>query len=205
MENKFSVIGARLREQRKLHGLTQKELADKIGCTEQTCRNWEKGETLPETDRLLLLSELYSVSCDFLLCRIDEKNHDNKFIHEEIGLSEAAIECLRESKNRIMLHNDGNGQESFPAALSAIIEHDRFQTFIYRLLQCGALKTQISASETDVKEEIEAAHACMSKYGYAILAPGVNNMISLYDAKQEISAIIDSVFRIESGFIELRN
>ncbi len=95
MENQFAIQGARLRLLRKSHSLTQKELADRIGCTEQTCRNWESGKNLPETDCLLLLSDLYGVSCDYLLCRIDEKNHDLHFIHDETGLSEAAITALQ--------------------------------------------------------------------------------------------------------------
>lgn len=95
MENQFAVQGSRLRNLRKSRGLTQKELADKIGCTEQTCRNWESGKNLPETDCLLLLSDLYGVSCDYLLCRIDEKNHDLQFIHDETGLSEAAVTVLQ--------------------------------------------------------------------------------------------------------------
>lgn len=95
MENQFAIQGARLRDLRKRHGLTQKELAERIGCTEQTCRNWESGKNLPETDCLLLLSDLYGVSCDYLLHRIDEKNHDMQFIHDETGLSEAAITVLQ--------------------------------------------------------------------------------------------------------------
>lgn len=75
--------------------LSQEKLADRIGCKRGTVIDWESDTLLPSTDNLIKLSDLFNVSVDFLLCRIDETSHDVKFIHEYTGLSEEAINNLR--------------------------------------------------------------------------------------------------------------
>jgi DNA-binding XRE family transcriptional regulator len=40
-------IGGRLRRHRQKLGLTQKEAGDKIGVSESTINNWERGRTMP--------------------------------------------------------------------------------------------------------------------------------------------------------------
>lgn len=43
-------FGERLREARKKNGLTQKELAAKIGAKHNSVSNWEKGKVMPYPD-----------------------------------------------------------------------------------------------------------------------------------------------------------
>ena len=54
----------RLRTQR---GLSQDELADKVFVTRQAVSRWETGETIPGTETLKLLSNLFKVSINTLL------------------------------------------------------------------------------------------------------------------------------------------
>ena len=56
-----------LRELREKNGLTQDQLAEKVMVTRQAVSRWETGETLPNTDTLLLLSKEYNVSINTLL------------------------------------------------------------------------------------------------------------------------------------------
>ncbi|MBO4798949.1 MAG: helix-turn-helix domain-containing protein, partial [Candidatus Methanomethylophilaceae archaeon] len=56
-----------LHELRTKNGLTQDELARKVFVTRQAVSRWEKGETVPNTDTLQLLSKLYNVSINTLL------------------------------------------------------------------------------------------------------------------------------------------
>ena len=44
------------------HQLSQEELAEKIYVTRQAVYRWETGETVPNTQTLKLLSELFDVS-----------------------------------------------------------------------------------------------------------------------------------------------
>ena len=48
-------------------GLSQDELAEKIYVTRQAVSRWETGETIPNTETLKLLSELFDVSINTLL------------------------------------------------------------------------------------------------------------------------------------------
>jgi transcriptional regulator with XRE-family HTH domain len=48
-------------------GFSQEELAEKVFVTRQAVSRWEKGETVPNTETLKLLSKLFDVSINTLL------------------------------------------------------------------------------------------------------------------------------------------
>ncbi len=56
-----------LYELRTKHGLSQDELAKKVFVTRQAVSRWENGETVPGTETLKLLSQLFEVSINTLL------------------------------------------------------------------------------------------------------------------------------------------
>ena len=60
-------IADRLIKLRKEHGLSQEELADKLGLSRQAVSKWERAEASPDTDNLICLAKLYGVSLDQLL------------------------------------------------------------------------------------------------------------------------------------------
>ena len=59
----------RLRELRSKSGLTQNEIANKLGVTGQTILNWENGIYEPKINQLIQLADLFSVSIDYLVER----------------------------------------------------------------------------------------------------------------------------------------
>lgn len=54
-------------ELRTKNGWSQDELAEKVFVTRQAVSRWENGETVPNTDTLKLLSQLFDVSINTLL------------------------------------------------------------------------------------------------------------------------------------------
>jgi len=60
-------IANRLVQLRKKNGLSQEELADKLGISRQAVSKWERAESSPDTDNLISISKLYNVSLDELL------------------------------------------------------------------------------------------------------------------------------------------
>ena len=60
-------IANRLVQLRKKNGLSQEELADKLGLSRQAVSKWERAEASPDTDNLICLAKLYGVSLDELL------------------------------------------------------------------------------------------------------------------------------------------
>ena len=57
-----------LLELRTKNGLSQDEVAEKVFVTRQAVSRWENGETVPNTETLKLLSNLFGVSINTLLC-----------------------------------------------------------------------------------------------------------------------------------------
>lgn len=65
-------VANRLVDFRKKNGLSQEQLAEKIGVSRQAVSKWERSEASPDTDNLILLARLYNVSLDDLLKTDDE-------------------------------------------------------------------------------------------------------------------------------------
>lgn len=57
----------RLYELRKQQGLSQEELAEKLGVSRQAVSKWERSEASPDTDNLIALAKLYGLSLDELI------------------------------------------------------------------------------------------------------------------------------------------
>ena len=52
---------------RKEQGLSQEELAERLGLSRQAVSRWESGTALPDAGNLLQLSRLFGVTADYLL------------------------------------------------------------------------------------------------------------------------------------------
>ena len=52
---------------RKKHNLSQEQVAEKLKVARQTISKWELGETTPEMDKLIIMSELYNITLDELM------------------------------------------------------------------------------------------------------------------------------------------
>lgn len=65
----------RLRELRLQNGMTQNEIAAKIGVSGQSILNWENGIYEPKINQLIQLADLFGVSIDYL---VERKNNVNK-------------------------------------------------------------------------------------------------------------------------------
>ena len=62
---------------RERDGLTQEELAEKLDVSRQSVSKWETGEAFPETEKLIVLCDMFGVDLDSLL-RGDVKNGGGK-------------------------------------------------------------------------------------------------------------------------------
>jgi transcriptional regulator with XRE-family HTH domain len=62
-------LGNNLRKARKKRGLTQSEVGNLLGVTEQTISGYERGVRDPDTQQLSRLAQIYGVSTDYLLGR----------------------------------------------------------------------------------------------------------------------------------------
>lgn len=60
-------FGQNLLSLRKEKRLSQDELGGQLKVSRQTVSKWELGETTPEMDKLILISELFNISLDALV------------------------------------------------------------------------------------------------------------------------------------------
>lgn len=77
MENKFP---ERLKEARKAKKLTQKELAERLGITENNIGHYENGRNKPPFEIILKLCAELDVSADWLLDIQNKSSTENKAI-----------------------------------------------------------------------------------------------------------------------------
>lgn len=61
--------------ERKRIGITQKELADRIGVSKSSVARWEQGLLAPFGDYLVAMHEIFDCSTDYLLGITAERNH----------------------------------------------------------------------------------------------------------------------------------
>jgi transcriptional regulator with XRE-family HTH domain len=66
-------FGERLQSLRKDKGYSQERIAEELGVSRQSVSKWERGETFPEMDKVVTLSNILGVSTDFLLKGEEEK------------------------------------------------------------------------------------------------------------------------------------
>lgn len=60
-------IGEKIQKLRREKGLSQEALAEALGVSRQSVSKWESGAVLPDTDKIIAMSELFGISTDFLL------------------------------------------------------------------------------------------------------------------------------------------
>jgi transcriptional regulator with XRE-family HTH domain len=70
-------FGEKLLKLRKENGLSQEALAEKLNTTRQAISKWENDQGFPETEKLLMISNIFEVSVDFLLKDTAEPNQVN--------------------------------------------------------------------------------------------------------------------------------
>ena len=60
-------ISDRILNLRKERGLSQETFAEMLGVSRQSVSRWESGAAVPEIDKILLISNIFGVSTDYLL------------------------------------------------------------------------------------------------------------------------------------------
>ena len=61
------ILADKITDQRKKNGWSQEDLANQIGVSRQSVSKWESGQSIPDLDKILKLSEIFGVSTDYLL------------------------------------------------------------------------------------------------------------------------------------------
>ena len=71
-------IADRIQYLRKQNGLSQEELADKIGVSRQAVSKWESEQSTPDLDKIIVMSDLFEVTTDYILKGIEPVSTTSK-------------------------------------------------------------------------------------------------------------------------------
>lgn len=107
---------------RNQSGYSQEQLAEKMGVSRQAVSKWESGVTLPETEKIIQLSDLFDVSTDFLLRDIPvDRSRDtlDRVVFKFLG---SAQEMDDISKKLIDIMQDGIIDDDEKIQLNSIIQ-----------------------------------------------------------------------------------
>jgi transcriptional regulator with XRE-family HTH domain len=72
-------IADRIQGLRKAKGISQEQLADETGVSRQAVSKWESGQSTPDLEKIIQLSEYFGVATDYILKGIEpQKEAENK-------------------------------------------------------------------------------------------------------------------------------
>lgn len=123
-------FGKRVRFFRSVKKFTQKEIALRIGVSEQAVSKWENGECLPDVYNLKLLAQLLHISVDSLL---DTEIENPEKIVETIKIGGASFEVIEKPETifagKIIYAKDYRDLDSFNSAIETLTEDDKQTAF----------------------------------------------------------------------------
>ena len=109
----------RLCTYRKHFGLSQEELAEKVGVSRQAVSKWERAEASPDTDNLILLSKIYGVTLDELLYKDPPEDTEEEIETEEEPIPEDKVSF----KNGIHVHSKNGDKVDISLSGINVVEH----------------------------------------------------------------------------------
>lgn len=88
-------IADRIQNLRKLKGISQEELADKVGVSRQAVSKWESEQSIPDLEKIIIMSEYFNVTTDYILRGIeppiDEREKSNAITSKILYLASTAF------------------------------------------------------------------------------------------------------------------
>lgn len=93
-------VGQRIAQKRKELGLSQEGLGDKLGVSRQAIYKWESDASLPEVEKLVALSRIFSVPVGWLLG--EEDHPTGQTDTQSAELTEAQIKMVQEIADRYL-------------------------------------------------------------------------------------------------------
>lgn len=72
---------------RKAKGISQEELAERVGVSRQAVSKWESGQSIPDLEKIISLSDFFEVTTDYLLKGVEpakDQGEKNKALASKI-------------------------------------------------------------------------------------------------------------------------
>lgn len=93
------MLNEQIREFRNIRGISQIQLANKLGVTKQSVSNWENDNILPSIEMLVKIANFFEVSTDYLLGLDKKRTLDVENLTEiQISHIQLIVDDLRNAK-----------------------------------------------------------------------------------------------------------
>ena len=93
------MLNEQIRELRNIRGISQIQLANKLGVTKQSVSNWENDNILPSIEMLVKIANFFEVSTDYLLGLYKKRTLDVENLTEiQISHIQLIVDDLRNAK-----------------------------------------------------------------------------------------------------------
>ena len=169
----------KLYELRRASGMSQEELAEKLGVSRQAVSKWESGATQPELSKLIELSKLYNVSVDELLSLEHVKSQQDAAEAPTPNSAETAQAEKLSFRDFCMQHKKIIGGAAVAlAALIAVGVHynNRINTLSTQVNDLRSqlynvqnnLSNQIAGISNNVSDILERESSLISQYSYEV-------------------------------------
>lgn len=123
---------------RKKNNLTQEELAEKLGVSRQSVSKWEMGNSIPDINKIIQLSDVFGVKTDYLL----------KDEIDDIEYSDDTVEEL-EAKKTISVEDANDFMSAYEEYSNNVAE----SISLFIISPVAVLVSQIIALTTNFKSE----------------------------------------------------
>jgi lactoylglutathione lyase len=133
-------VGNKIQEYRVKNGLSQEMLAENLGVSRQSVSKWELDQSLPEIDKIVAMSELFSATVDDLLSNnknFTQKNN-NKF-HFGIYLIVKDFDISVDFYEKLL-------------SMSASKMGNKFAEFSFGYNQCFSIMNELNLKDHNYKE-----------------------------------------------------
>ena len=115
------ILADKIIELRKKNGWSQEDLAEKLEVSRQSISKWEGAQSIPDMNKILKLSEVFSVSTDYLLkdeIELDSPEEAPK-IDTESSLKEVPVSM--EEANAFLEHKNQTASQIALGVLLCIL------------------------------------------------------------------------------------
>ena len=116
-------IGEKIVDARKENNLTQEQLAELMGVTRQSISRWEQNLAYPEVEKILRLSDILNVSCDYLLKENETRKSGTSVVQEKQSVVTRLLKGMVGKKVKIDLF-DGDVDFDYFDTVCEVLELD---------------------------------------------------------------------------------
>jgi transcriptional regulator with XRE-family HTH domain len=139
-DRRINTMGNRIKEVRKSKGITQKELAEKLGVTPQAVSRWESEAGLPDVSMIVPIAQTLNITTDALLGYNSQSQDEiiTKKIFERLLIEEGIK--VKEYNDCGLLIYDINKQNVFSGGSGAACSMITIFSFVVKKMEEGLYK-----------------------------------------------------------------